>query len=91
MAASKAVRHPVAIPHVKLGHRLRSKSPDGRVLELAEACLTQAVMDGLETWTPVPGSPHARFGGGRGWELNRSFLLVRSICFCGSGGPWPSP
>ncbi|MCH7839912.1 MAG: group II intron reverse transcriptase/maturase, partial [Planctomycetes bacterium] len=45
------------IPHAKLGLRLRSKLADGRVLELVEAYLTQRVMDGLETWTPVQGSP----------------------------------
>ena len=45
------------IPHAKLGHRLRSKLADGRVLKLVEGYLTQGVMDGLETWTPVQGSP----------------------------------
>jgi len=45
------------IPHAPLMERMRHKIADGRVLGLIEAFLTQGVLDGLETWTPVAGSP----------------------------------
>jgi RNA-directed DNA polymerase len=45
------------IPQAALMQRIRGKVADGRVLALLEAFLTQAVMDGLSTWTPDEGTP----------------------------------
>jgi len=45
------------IPHARLMERVREKVADGRVLTLIESYLTQGVMEGLEQWTPMAGSP----------------------------------
>jgi RNA-directed DNA polymerase len=45
------------IPHDKLMQRVRERVADGRVLKLIESFLTQGVMEGLEQWTPLTGSP----------------------------------
>lgn len=45
------------IPQPQLMERVRAKVTDGRILSLVEAYLTQAVMDGLEEWTPEAGTP----------------------------------
>lgn len=45
------------IPQAALIQRVRGKVADGRMLALLEAFLTQAVMDGLSTWTPDEGTP----------------------------------
>lgn len=45
------------IPHQQLMERVSRKVADGRVLTVIEAFLKQDVMDGLEAWTPVAGSP----------------------------------
>jgi len=45
------------IPHDRLMERVREKVADGRVLKLIEAFLTQGVMEGLDQWTPMAGSP----------------------------------
>jgi len=45
------------IPHEPLMQQVREKVADGRVLTLIEAYLEQKVLDGLETWTPIQGSP----------------------------------
>jgi RNA-directed DNA polymerase len=46
-----------AIPRDKLLERVREKVTDGAVLSLIERFLTQTIMDGLEEWTPVGGTP----------------------------------
>jgi RNA-directed DNA polymerase len=45
------------IPHDRLMERVRERVADGRVLKLIESFLTQGVMEGLEQWTPMAGSP----------------------------------
>jgi RNA-directed DNA polymerase len=45
------------IPHDKLLERVRERVADGRVLQLIESFLSQGVMEGLEQWTPLAGSP----------------------------------
>ena len=45
------------IPKQKLLERVAEKVADSRVLELVEAMLQQAVMEGLEHWTPEAGTP----------------------------------
>ena len=45
------------IPKQKLMDRVAEKVADSRVLELVEAMLQQAVMEGLEHWTPEAGTP----------------------------------
>lgn len=46
-----------SIPHQQLMARVGQKVADGKVLRLIAAFLAQNVMDGLESWTPVSGSP----------------------------------
>ena len=46
-----------SIPQPALLQRVRGRIADGRVLALLEAFLTQAVMEGLSTWTPETGTP----------------------------------
>jgi RNA-directed DNA polymerase len=46
-----------SIPHDQLMARVRAKVADGRVLTLIESFLTQGVMDGMDKWTPMSGSP----------------------------------
>lgn len=43
--------------HSILMDRLKERISDGRLLNLVEQFLSQDVMDGLEKWTPVTGSP----------------------------------
>jgi RNA-directed DNA polymerase len=45
------------IPHGRLMERVERKVADGRVLNVIEAFLKQSVMDGLETWNPIAGTP----------------------------------
>ena len=45
------------IPHDKLMNLVRNKIADGRVLKLINAFLNQKIMEGLEQWTPVRGTP----------------------------------
>jgi RNA-directed DNA polymerase len=45
------------IPHDPLRAAIRRKVSDGRVLALLDAYLSQAVFDGLATWTPEAGTP----------------------------------
>jgi RNA-directed DNA polymerase len=45
------------IPRGPLMERVRGKVADGRVLDLIQAYLNQAVMDGMERWTPDGGTP----------------------------------
>ncbi len=45
------------IPKQKLLRRVAEKVADSRVLELVEAMLQTEVMEGLEHWTPVAGTP----------------------------------
>jgi RNA-directed DNA polymerase len=45
------------IPHQKLMERVRERVADGRVLKLIESFLSQGVMEGLDQWTPMAGSP----------------------------------
>jgi RNA-directed DNA polymerase len=45
------------IPHDQLLELVARKVADGRVLALIEAYLKAGIMDGLESWTPVEGSP----------------------------------
>jgi len=45
------------IPKQKQLERVAEKVADSRVLELVEAMLQQAVMEGLEHWTPEAGTP----------------------------------
>lgn len=45
------------IPHQKLLERVEEKLSDGRVLELIEAFLKQDVMNEMERWTPIGGTP----------------------------------
>lgn len=46
-----------SIPKDRLMERVREKISDGRVLDLISVYLEQKVMDGLECWTPVRGTP----------------------------------
>jgi RNA-directed DNA polymerase len=46
-----------SIPKDRLMERVKEKISDGRVLELISAYLEQEVMEGLERWTPVQGTP----------------------------------
>jgi RNA-directed DNA polymerase len=43
--------------HEILMQRLQERISDGRLLGLVEQFLSQEVMDGLERWTPIKGSP----------------------------------
>lgn len=45
------------IPHDRLMERVRERVADSRVLKLIESFLSQKVMEGLEEWTPMAGSP----------------------------------
>ncbi len=45
------------IPHEPLLARVGERVSDGRVLELIEAFLAQDIVQGLERWTPVGGTP----------------------------------
>lgn len=45
------------IPHKRLMDLVRDHVSDGRVLKLIESFLNQEVMDGLDRWTPVMGTP----------------------------------
>jgi len=46
-----------SIPHAKLMAAVQTRITDGRVWALLESFLKQGVMEGLETWQPVAGSP----------------------------------
>ncbi len=46
-----------SIPHLQLMERVRAKVTDGRVLSLIDAFLRQDVLDGLDRWKPIAGSP----------------------------------
>jgi len=45
------------IPHNPLMDRVRLKIADGRVLDLIQRFLDQKVLDGLEQWQPLTGTP----------------------------------
>ena len=45
------------IPHERLMARIEERISDGRVLDLIRGWLTTEIMQGLERWTPVMGSP----------------------------------
>lgn len=45
------------IPHDELLARARRKVSDGRVLALLQAYLNQAVLDGMNSWSPEAGTP----------------------------------
>lgn len=46
-----------SIPHALLIDRVKEKISDGRILKLLESFIEQDIMDGLERWKPVAGSP----------------------------------
>lgn len=46
-----------SIPHERLMERLKEFISDGRLLELIQSWLSQAIIQGLERWTPVSGTP----------------------------------
>jgi len=45
------------IPHGQMVRRVEGKVSDGRVVEMLRQYLKQAVMDGMESWTPEGGTP----------------------------------
>jgi RNA-directed DNA polymerase len=45
------------IPHDRVMARVEEKVSDGRVLDLIQGWLKADILNGLETWTPVQGSP----------------------------------
>lgn len=45
------------IPHDRLVARVEGKVSDGRVLDLIQGWLAADILNGLERWTPVQGSP----------------------------------
>lgn len=45
------------IPHDKLMKQVEQHISDGRLLDLIRLFLKQEVMDGIESWTPVSGTP----------------------------------
>lgn len=45
------------IPKDRLLTRVREKVADGRVLDLVKAYLNQEIMEGLDQWTPIHGTP----------------------------------
>lgn len=45
------------IPHAQLLELIKEKISDGRVLSLIESYLKQDILDGMERWEPVEGSP----------------------------------
>lgn len=45
------------IPKLQLLERVCTKVTDGRIVSLVESYLEQAVMDGMEQWTPEAGTP----------------------------------
>ena len=75
------------IPHKPLMEQVQRKVADGRVLRLIESFLKQGVMDGMESWNPIKGSPQGavispllsniyldpldRYMAGRGFEMVR--------------------
>lgn len=46
-----------SIPHAPLLHLVRERIADGRVVALVERFMQQDIMDGMERWTPISGSP----------------------------------
>ncbi len=46
-----------SIPHQELKECIERKIADSRILKLIDSFLTQRVMDGLEEWDPIKGSP----------------------------------
>ncbi|MBF0214358.1 MAG: group II intron reverse transcriptase/maturase [Magnetococcales bacterium] len=46
-----------SIPHTHLIDRVKEKVSDGRILDLLESFIEQDIMDGLECWKPVSGTP----------------------------------
>lgn len=46
-----------SIPHERLMERVRARIGDGRVLDLIEGWLKQDIMSGMESWTPMAGTP----------------------------------
>jgi RNA-directed DNA polymerase len=45
------------IPHERLMHRVEERISDGRVLALVRAFLDQDILQGVERWTPMAGTP----------------------------------
>lgn len=46
-----------SIPHSMLIDRVKEKINDGRILELLESFIEQDIVDGLERWKPMSGTP----------------------------------
>lgn len=46
-----------SIPHSQIIDRVKEKISDGRILDLLESFIEQDIMDGLECWKPVSGTP----------------------------------
>ena len=46
-----------SIPHERLMERVRLRIGDGRMLDLLEGWLKQDIMSGMESWTPMAGTP----------------------------------
>ena len=46
-----------SLPHAGIMDELAKRISDGRILEMIECDLAQAIFDGLERWTPNRGSP----------------------------------
>lgn len=46
-----------SIPHGRLMERVRARIGDGRALDLIEGWLKQDIMSGMESWTPMAGTP----------------------------------
>lgn len=46
-----------SIPHEQLLERVKDKISDGRVISLVESFLNQDIMDGMELWRPIAGTP----------------------------------
>jgi RNA-directed DNA polymerase len=46
-----------SIPHERLIERVRQRIGDGRVLDLIQSWLKQDIMKGMESWTPMEGTP----------------------------------
>jgi RNA-directed DNA polymerase len=45
------------IPHKRLVERVEEKVSDGRILHLIRAFLSQDILEGMKSWTPVAGTP----------------------------------
>jgi hypothetical protein len=70
-----------SIPHGPLLNLVGERIADGRIVALVESFLQQRIMDGMESWTPISGSPQGAVLTPRTqWVTGEAICGVRASC-----------